>query len=66
MSQFVTQDPKKEYLLYERWAKCEAALGNIELAEKYFGLSLQRMENLQDLPEQLKSAFINQVHDNDL
>lgn len=38
------------------------ALGNIEEAEKYFGLSLQRLEDLQDLPEQLKSAFINQVY----
>ena len=61
MSQCVTQDPKKEYLLYERMAKCEAALGNIEDGERYFGLSLQRLEDLPDLPEQLKSACINQV-----
>ena len=59
---FFNQDAKKEYLLYDRWAKCCSSLGQIQMSEQKFALALQKIDLVKDIPEQLKSAFTNQVN----
>jgi hypothetical protein len=45
----------------DRWGKCCSSLGQIETSEKKFALALVKVALVNDIPEQLKSAFTNQV-----